>query len=49
LLANFGWFAVNWVVFPPVLLGLTVLLVISFAKQRAAAQPQAQDIPNSLE
>ena len=49
LLANFGWSAVNWVVFPTVLLGLTVLLVISFAKQRAAAQPQAQDIPNSLE
>jgi MFS family permease len=49
LLANFGWSAVNWVVFPPVLLGLTVLLVISFVKQRAAAQPQAQDIPNLLE
>ena len=49
LLANFGWSAVNWVVFPPVLLGLTVLLVISFAKQRTAAQPQAQDIPISLD
>ena len=48
LLANFGWSAVNWVVFPPVLLGLTVLLVISFAKQRAV-QPQAQDIPISLD
>ena len=49
LLANFGWSAVNWVVFPPVLLGLTVLLVISFARQRAAARPQAQDIPISLD
>jgi MFS family permease len=45
LLANFGWAAVNWVVFPPVLLGLTVLLVMSLAKQRAA-EPQAQEVLN---
>jgi MFS family permease len=45
LLANFGWAAVNWVVFPPVLLGLSLLLLVSLAKQRAA-QPQAQEASN---
>jgi MFS family permease len=35
LLANYGWSAVNMVVFPPVLLGLGVLTVASFAKRRA--------------
>jgi MFS family permease len=35
LLANFGWSTVNWVVFPPVLLGLSVLAVASLARQRA--------------
>src|SRR6201991_442475 len=35
LLANYGWSAVNMVVFPPVILGLAVLLVASFAKRRA--------------
>jgi MFS family permease len=35
LLANYGWSAVNMVVFPPVLLGLAVLTVASFAKRRA--------------
>jgi len=39
LLANFGWSAVNMVVFPPVLLGLLVLAVTSLAKRRAASQP----------
>ncbi len=39
LLANYGWSAVNLVVFPPVLLGLTVLAVASFAKRRTALQP----------
>jgi len=38
LLANFGWSVVNWVVFPPVLLGLAVLAMASFAKRRAALQ-----------
>jgi MFS family permease len=38
LLANYGWNAVNWVVFPPVLLGLAVLSLASFAKRRAALQ-----------
>src|SRR5580692_3751190 len=34
LLANFGWSAVNMVVFPPVLLGLLVLTLASFARRR---------------
>ena len=37
LLANYGWPAVNMVVFPPVLLGLAVLAVASFARRRAAS------------
>jgi MFS family permease len=36
LLANYGWAAVNWVVFPPVFLGITVLLLVSLMKRRAA-------------
>jgi MFS family permease len=39
LLANYGWSAVNIVVFPPVLLGLAVLTVASFAKRRRRLQP----------
>jgi MFS family permease len=35
LLANYGWSAVNMVVFPPVILGLAVLSLASFAKRRA--------------
>jgi MFS family permease len=35
LLAHYGWNAVNLVVFPPVLLGLVVLSLASFAKRRA--------------
>jgi MFS family permease len=38
LLANFGWSAVNMVVYPPVLLGLFVLAVTSFAKRRRRLQ-----------
>src|SRR5438270_6255469 len=38
LLANYGWSAVNMVVFPPVLLGLAVLSFASFAKRRASLQ-----------
>ena len=41
LLANYGWSAVNIVVFPPVLLGLAVLTFASFAKRRR--RPQAID------
>lgn len=35
LLANYGWNAVNLVVYPPVVLGLVVLGLVSFAKRRA--------------
>jgi heme exporter protein D len=42
LLANYGWSAVNMVVFPPVLLGLAVLAAASFAKRRAAPQQVAE-------
>ncbi len=38
LLANYGWSAVNIVVFPPVLVGLAVLSVASFAKRRRRLQ-----------
>jgi MFS family permease len=36
LLANYGWSAVNLVVFPLVLLGLAVLMLASFARRRAS-------------
>ena len=36
LLANFGWSAVNLVVFPPVALGLCVLALVWFARRRRA-------------
>jgi MFS family permease len=39
LLANYGWSAVNLVVFPPVLLGLAVLGLAAFARRRARLQP----------
>jgi MFS family permease len=42
LLANFGWSAVNMVVFPPVLLGLAVLTVASFARRRATLSPVSE-------
>jgi MFS family permease len=38
LLANYGWSAVNLVVYPPVLLGLTVLALVSFARRRMRLQ-----------
>ncbi len=34
LLANYGWSAVNLVVFPPVMIGLAVLMLASFARRR---------------
>jgi hypothetical protein len=43
--ANYGWSAVNMVVFPPVVLGLAVLAVASFAKRRAASQ-QVPEFPD---
>ena len=45
LLANYGWSAVNMVVFPPVLLGLAVLAAASLAKRRAAL-PQVTELPD---
>jgi len=36
LLANYGWSAVNMVVYPPVLLGLTMLAFASLARRRRA-------------
>ena len=44
LLANFGWSAVNLVVFPPVALGLIVLALLWSARRRARLQPAA-DLP----
>jgi MFS family permease len=38
LLANYGWPTVNLVVFPPVLLGLAVVTLSSFAKRRSKLQ-----------
>jgi MFS family permease len=45
LLANYGWSAVNMVVFPPVLLGLAVLALASFAKRRAVLR-QVPEFPD---
>ena len=41
LLANYGWSAVNLVVFPPVLLGLAVLALASLARRRARSRTRA--------
>ena len=38
LLANYGWSAVNLVVFPSVLLGLAALTLASWARRRASSQ-----------
>jgi predicted MFS family arabinose efflux permease len=45
LLANYGWSAVNMVVFPPVLLGLAVLGLAAFARRRSKlpVTPQLPD------
>jgi MFS family permease len=45
LLANYGWSAVNLVVYPPVLLGLMVLTFASFAKRRQGSVQAASDFP----
>jgi MFS family permease len=42
LLANHGWSAVNLVVLPPVLLGLTVLTLTSWARRRARSQTPSE-------
>jgi MFS family permease len=46
LLANYGWSTVNVVVFPPVILGLAVLLMAGFAKRRALRQAEATAFPD---
>jgi predicted MFS family arabinose efflux permease len=46
LLANYGWSAVNLVVYPPVLLGLTVLTFASFARRRRARLQALAELPD---
>ena len=46
LLANFGWSAVNLVVYPPVLLGLAVLTLASLAKRRRAMSQVLSEFPD---
>jgi MFS family permease len=45
LLANYGWSAVNLVVYPPVLLGLMVLMLASFARRRQARSQTLSEFP----
>ncbi len=45
LLANYGWSAVNMVVYPPVALGLIVLALTSFAKRRRARLQEVDEFP----
>ncbi|MEA2794472.1 MAG: hypothetical protein QOI87_1852, partial [Bradyrhizobium sp.] len=46
LLAKYGWSAVNFVVYPPVLLGLTVLTLASFARRRRARVQAVAEFPD---
>jgi len=48
LLANFGWSAVNLVVFPPAALGLVVLALAWHAKRRAAAPDILPELPEPM-
>jgi MFS family permease len=48
LLANFGWSAVNIVVFPPVALGLVVLALAWHAKRRAAQLDVLPELPEPM-
>jgi MFS family permease len=49
LLASYGWSAVNMVVFPPVLLGLAVLSLASFARRRRARLESAMgEFPDAI-
>ena len=48
LLANYGWNAVNLVVYPPVVLGLVVLALVSFAKRRAARVEEMDEFPDPI-
>jgi len=45
LLANYGWSAVNMVVYPPVLLGLMVLTLASLARRRRARSRAVSEFP----
>jgi predicted MFS family arabinose efflux permease len=46
LLANYGWSAVNLVVYPPVLLGLAVLTMASLARRRRARGLAVPEFPD---
>src|SRR5450432_4749106 len=46
LLANYGWSAVNMVVYPPALLGLTVLMLASLARRRRARALAVSEFPD---
>jgi MFS family permease len=48
LLANYGWNAVNLVVYPPVVLGLIVLAMVSFAKRRAVRLDEIDEFPEPI-
>lgn len=49
LLANYGWSAVNMVVFPPALLGLVVLSLASFVRRRKARLEAAMgEFPDAI-
>ena len=49
LLAHYGWSAVNMVVFPPVLLGLAVLSLFSYARRRRARLDAAMgEFPDAI-
>lgn len=49
LLANYGWSAVNMVVFPPVVLGLAVLSLVSWARRRKARLDEAMgEFPDAV-
>ena len=48
LLANYGWSAVNMVVYPPVLLGLTVLAFASFTRRRRARLQELSEFPDPM-
>src|SRR3954453_19532408 len=46
LLANYGWSAVNIVVYPPVLLGFAVLIFASFARRRRSKLQPLSEFPD---
>jgi predicted MFS family arabinose efflux permease len=49
LLANYGWSAVNMVVFPPVAIGLVALSLASWARRRRARLSAAMgEFPDAI-